>query len=73
MTMTIEAIDKNFYWTFSSLMCYFELRVKEEEIRAIVDRFLPSDINISLKYLVRHYYSIKAKLKYKEICSVSRL
>ena len=36
----------------------------------MVDRFLPSDINISLKDLVRHYYSIKPKLKYKEICSV---
>ena len=36
----------------------------------MVDRFLPSDINISLRDLVRHYYSIKGKLKYKEICSV---
>ena len=36
----------------------------------MVDRFLPANINISLNDLVRHYHSIKPKLKYKEICSV---
>ena len=36
----------------------------------MVDCFWPSDINISLKDLARHYHSIKPKLRYKEICSV---
>ena len=36
----------------------------------MADRFLPSNINISLKDLIRHYHWIKPKLKYKDICSV---
>ena len=32
-----------------------------DEIRAMIDRFLPSDININLGDLVRHYHSIKPK------------
>ena len=48
-----------------------DLRTNKVEVRAMSDRFLSCDINVSLRDLVPHYRTIKLKFKYKEISSIT--